>query len=147
MDRPNEEQIIRELFLMWIGISLGDVTGIGPEVALKAVSAQKDSEEVRYLLLGDAQVILRTNDSNRLGLPLQPYTGPDSPGRYFIHDPSPDPLPAGLSTGSPLAAKAALAYLVDGANRCLRHELAALVTAPVNKEAIIRTGQPFIGQT
>jgi 4-hydroxythreonine-4-phosphate dehydrogenase len=29
----------------------------------------------------------------------------------------------------------------------LRGELRALVTAPVNKEAIIRTGQPFTGQT
>ena len=24
----------------WIGISLGDVTGVGPEVALKAVAAE-----------------------------------------------------------------------------------------------------------
>ena len=24
----------------WIGISLGDVTGIGPEVALKAIAAE-----------------------------------------------------------------------------------------------------------
>jgi len=29
----------------------------------------------------------------------------------------------------------------------LRHELDALVTAPVNKEAIVRSGHPFIGQT
>jgi 4-hydroxythreonine-4-phosphate dehydrogenase len=29
----------------------------------------------------------------------------------------------------------------------LRHETLAMVTAPVNKEAIIRTGHPFVGQT
>ena len=43
---------------------------------------------------------------------------------------------------------AALAWLADGAQRCLRHELDALVTAPVNKEAIIRAGRAsFVGQT
>ena len=35
----------------------------------------------------------------------------------------------------------------EGAERCLRGELDALVTAPVNKQAIVRAGQAFIGQT
>ena len=36
----------------------------------------------------------------------------------------------------------------DGAERCLRGELDALVTAPVNKEAIVRAGyKGFVGQT
>jgi 4-hydroxythreonine-4-phosphate dehydrogenase len=38
-------------------------------------------------------------------------------------------------------------WLTEGANRCLRQELSALITAPVNKEAIIRSGCPFVGQT
>ena len=37
--------------------------------------------------------------------------------------------------------------LRDGGQRCLRGELDALVTAPVNKESIIRAGHKFIGQT
>ena len=40
-----------------------------------------------------------------------------------------------------------MAALRDGGQRCLRGELDALVTAPVNKEAIIRAGHKFIGQT
>jgi 4-hydroxythreonine-4-phosphate dehydrogenase len=34
-----------------------------------------------------------------------------------------------------------------GADLCLRGALDALVTAPVNKEAIVRAGIPFVGQT
>jgi 4-hydroxythreonine-4-phosphate dehydrogenase len=49
--------------------------------------------------------------------------------------------------GSPAAARAAVAWVRDGAERCLREELDALVTAPVNKEAIVRSGQAFVGQT
>ena len=57
-------------------------------------------------------------------------------------------MPAKLPAGSPAAAKAAMAALRAGAERCLRGELAALVTAPVNKEAIIRAGHKgFVGQT
>jgi 4-hydroxythreonine-4-phosphate dehydrogenase len=35
----------------------------------------------------------------------------------------------------------------EGAMRCLNGEFMALVTAPVNKEAIVRAGHSFIGQT
>ncbi len=40
-----------------------------------------------------------------------------------------------------------MAWLTDGAQRCLSHEIDALVTAPLNKQAVARSGQPFIGQT
>jgi 4-hydroxythreonine-4-phosphate dehydrogenase len=59
----------------------------------------------------------------------------------------PDVLPDGLSGGSSAAARAAVAWVREGAGRCLRHELDALVTAPVNKEAIVRAGEAFVGQT
>ena len=131
----------------WIGISLGDVTGIGPEVTLKALAADAPGDEFRYLLIGDAGCLGQLNCELGLQLSLQPFRGYNDPGRIFIHDPLPKPLPPDLVAGSPAAADASLAWLKDGANRCLRHELDALVTAPVNKESIIHTGRAFIGQT
>lgn len=130
-----------------IGISLGDVTGIGPEVTLKAIAAELPADDTRYLLIGDAGVIQGIND--QLGLNLSfAALGDDSPGaRIFITNPFTGPLPADLVDGSPTAARAAVAWLKDGAERCLRQELNALVTAPVNKEAIVRAGHAFIGQT
>jgi 4-hydroxythreonine-4-phosphate dehydrogenase len=56
-------------------------------------------------------------------------------------------LPENLPAGSPLAANAAVAALRDGGQRCLRGELDGIVTAPVNKESIIRAGHKFVGQT
>jgi 4-hydroxythreonine-4-phosphate dehydrogenase len=132
----------------WIGIALGDITGIGAEVALKALAAELSADDTRYLLLGDEARTRRLNDQLRVGLPLLPHRGPRDPGRIFIHDPLHERLPAELTPGAPAAAVAALAWLADGAQRCLRHELDALVTAPVNKEAIIRAGRAsFVGQT
>src|SRR5580658_4616879 len=133
----------------WIGISLGDVTGIGPEVTLKALAAEAEAEQddTRYLLIGDGGC---TADlCQRLGLhfPLQPFAEFGAPGRFFLHNPMREPLAPGLKAGSPAAARAALAWLADGAQRCLNRQIDALVTAPLNKESIVRSGQPFIGQT
>jgi len=130
----------------WIGISLGDVSGIGPEVTLKALAADRDSD-TRYLLIGDDTVAKRLNEQLRLGLDLRPYDPSSKNGRFHFHNPQKEPLPPNIAAGSAPVARAAIAALIDGAARCLRHELDALVTAPVNKEAIIRTGEPFVGQT
>jgi 4-hydroxythreonine-4-phosphate dehydrogenase len=130
----------------WIAISLGDATGIGPEVTLKALAAELNSDETKYLIIGDPLVLNRTKEKLGLNLPITRYS--DAPkGKVFVHDPLPESLPKGLAAGSPAAARAALAWLTDGAQRCLKHEMDALVTAPLNKEAVLRSGQPFIGQT
>jgi 4-hydroxythreonine-4-phosphate dehydrogenase len=131
----------------WIAISLGDVTGIGPEVALKALAAEVDSDDTRYLLIGDSHYARVAYENLGLKLGLRPFSEFDGKGRCFLHDPLREPLPAELEPGSPIAARAAVAWLTDGAQRCLSHEIDALVTAPLNKQAVVRSGQPFIGQT
>ena len=131
----------------FLGISLGDVTGVGPEVALKAVAAEAAADETKYLLLGDDKLILRLNARLSLNLPLKKFSDYGDAGRFFIFNPLAESLPENLPAGAPLAAHAAVAALHDGGHRCLRGELDALVTAPVNKEAIIRAGHKFVGQT
>lgn len=131
----------------WLGITLGDPTGIGPEVALKALASQPATDPTRYLLLGDPTLAAELNRKLGSSLPLQPYNPHNARGRFFILNPFQEPLPAGLPAGSPLAARAAMAWLAEAAQRCLRRELDGMVTAPVNKEAIIRSGRSFVGQT
>ncbi len=131
----------------WIGISLGDVTGIGPEVTLKALAAELAADSTRYLLIGDAEHVRRLDQKLGLNLPLEPHDGKDTPGRIFLCRPLPEALAPDLTPGAPAAARAAVAWVRDAAERCLRRELDAMVTAPVNKEAIVRAGQAFVGQT
>jgi 4-hydroxythreonine-4-phosphate dehydrogenase len=132
---------------MWIGITLGDVTGIGPEVTLKALAMEAQSDATRYLIIGDAGYARRINLHLGLNLQLQDFNGKADSGRFFIHNPLPEPLAPDLIEGSPTAARAAVAWLKDAGERCLRHELNAMVTAPVSKENIIRAGHAFVGQT
>ena len=152
----NRQESIKSMF---IGISFGDATGIGPEVALKAVAAESKNDDTKYLFIGDEDLLRRLNRKLRINLPLKKFSGYQDTGRFFVANPATKksergrlarvkPLPGNLPAGSPLAAKAAIAALRDGAERCLRGELDALVTAPVNKEAIIHAGiNNFVGQT
>lgn len=131
----------------WIGITLGDVTGVGPEVTLKALVSEGATDDTRYLLIGDAGHVRRLNERFGLKLPLQTFGGWKEPGRFFILNPLSEPLPADLVEGSPAAARAAVAWLEEAARLCLRHEIDAMVTAPVNKANIARAGHAFVGQT
>jgi 4-hydroxythreonine-4-phosphate dehydrogenase len=131
----------------WIGISLGDVTGVGPEVALKAVAAEAGRDDTKYLFIGDGKILQQLNGKFSLDLPLKDFSNHAAAGKFFIANSLAEPLPGQLAAGSPLAANAAVESLRDGAQRCLRRELEALVTAPVNKESIIRAGHKFVGQT
>jgi 4-hydroxythreonine-4-phosphate dehydrogenase len=132
----------------WIGISLGDVTGISPEVTLKAIAAEAANDATKYLLIGDENHLHRLNQKIGLNLPLEKFSGYSAAGKFFVVNPAGESLPENLPPGSPLAANASIASLRLGAERCLLGELDALVTAPVNKESIIRAGhKKFVGQT
>ena len=87
----------------WIGISLGDVTGIGPEVALKAVAAEVGADDFKYLLIGDEKILARLNEKLSLNLPLQKFSGSGDSGNFFVVNPVAESLPESLPAGSPLA--------------------------------------------
>ncbi len=124
-----------------LAIALGDPTGIGPEISLKAVAAELSCDDESYLLIGDESLVARLNETLGTNLEIGSAT------RIRIVNPGAK-LASGLPPGASEAAMAAVAWLQHGAELCLRGEASALVTAPVNKEAIIRAGETsFVGQT
>jgi 4-hydroxythreonine-4-phosphate dehydrogenase len=129
----------------WLGITLGDPSGIGPEVALKALASSPD-RNFKYILLGDADNVRRLDVSLGTKLELLDFGSYSSPGEFFVHHVGPK-LPERLACGSAIAAESAVAALNEGAQRSIRKEIKGIVTAPVNKESIIKLGRPFTGQT
>jgi len=131
-----------------IAITLGDVTGIGPEVTLKALAHEAAAGRNRFVIVGDSRHVARLNEKLGLGLQLSPYKGTgDQGGGVLLLDPGKEPLPDNLKPGAAPAATAAFEWLHEAARRCLAGEFRAMVTAPVNKEAIVNAGHSFIGQT
>lgn len=133
---------------MTLGITLGDVTGVGPEVALKGLArVVADDLDTVYVLIGDAAVA--HHYAGLLGVESELPLWEDRaqvPSRVYLLDPG-SVLPSELTPGHSIAARAAVKWLEMGATRCLTGELQGLVTAPVSKEAILRSGLAFVGQT
>ena len=146
MDRKTEEKDFRAVFLKPICISIGDITGVGSEVSLKALAAESGIDNARYVLVGDEAHLHNLNRGLGIGLPLETYTSSGPTPRFGILSPS-APLPPSPPAGSAPVASAAVDWVREGALRCLGGEFSAIVTAPVNKEAIVRAGHSFIGQT
>jgi 4-hydroxythreonine-4-phosphate dehydrogenase len=135
-------------------ISMGDPTGVGPEIIVKALlSGACDGLGRPLLVAGDPRVLLR---AGRLFEPAAELQGSDPQrvnlklGRrtLAIH-----PLshldPATLSYGQPDQAcgAAMAAYVSWAADRCIAGQAAALVTCPINKAAINAAGIHFPGHT
>src|SRR5262245_64292553 len=121
-----------------IAISLGDVTGVGPEVTLKALASELGRDTTRYLIFGDLEVIQRFDRTLGLGLPV------GGSERICVRNPLSKPLPEKIEPGAAEVARGALAWLRDAARVCLAGEADGLVTAAVNKEEIIRTGEKLV---
>ena len=131
-----------------IGITVGDITGVGPEVTLKAVAALVPQTRTRFALIGPLSFLQSLDRKLGTKLDLVAAATCSPIDRVVVVDPIGSAMPGHLPPGIPAVADAAMAFLHEGARRCLDGTLAALVTAPVNKEAILRAGHSgFTGQT
>jgi 4-hydroxythreonine-4-phosphate dehydrogenase len=134
-------------------LTMGDPVGIGPEILVAAF--QRDQADA-CVVVGDPAVLRRA----AAGLPGQrPVVAViDQPGALAELPPGclpvwrPPGLPAGLDAlpWGRVDARCGTAALacIEAAVRCLRGgEAAALVTAPVHKEALAAAGSRFPGHT
>ncbi len=131
-----------------LAVTLGDPTGIGPELALRALSTVlADEPDTRYVVVGDPGLVSRLGGVAGIGTELPAFRlDSTAPARVTL-----------ASTGTPLppcgppsptdAANAAVAWLRFAAEGCLRGAFDGLVTGPVNKQSILEAGHRFVGQT
>lgn len=121
-----------------IAAVIGDPTGIGPEVLVKALAAGLDA---RVLVVGDASVWERAQQAAGVSLPPRSSELPGPVGRDVpFHDmEAPDAL---WTRGevSPVAGVASAVWLKTAVRFALDRLVDAVVFAPLNKQAIIRGG-------
>jgi 4-hydroxythreonine-4-phosphate dehydrogenase len=119
------------------GITLGDSSGIGPEILLKAYSANELPRPFR--VFGDRGVLEYYNEKLTLGVRIDDLDIQD-PGLLSVSDVQPGQLSA--KSGA-----AARQYVVDATRAALAHRIRAVVTLPINKEATQMTDPKFTGHT
>ncbi|MFI7361557.1 4-hydroxythreonine-4-phosphate dehydrogenase PdxA [Streptomyces sp. NPDC050149] len=132
-----------------IALTMGDPCGIGPEITLKACADPRRT--VPVVVIGDVHVLARADRFAGTGLALRPVDSVDraaqAPGTVDVLTGSrlPDDLPWGALDAR--AGTASFQYVRRGIELALRGDVRALVTAPVNKEALRLGGLPYPGHT
>ena len=131
-----------------IGITIGDPAGIGPEVALKALGALKESR-LRFILIGREKV-LKTLYKNILPEHIT-VSGIFVPEQFgvlpLIYNVECDyPLPQAGQANALTGAESKL-YIDTALELWKAGRIDAIVTGPVHKGFIEKSGTPFTGHT
>lgn len=133
-----------------IGITFGDPAGVGPEIALKSLPELSKDTEIRPILIGRKSVI----DKNYPDLPapdhvlsMESFTGKtqlDGPAILDLESsyPVPDPGHGSIETGAE-----SLSYIKTALDLWKAGLIDAMVTGPVHKGFIEKSGTPFTGHT
>jgi len=109
---------------MKIGITCGDVNGIGPEIVRKAVVSKLWKPGIEFIFIGPQQI---DGFSKHWKVP---FNGQITPGKITAE-----------------ASKAAVAAIERAVRGCLEGELDAMVTAPICKEGLKLAGVNYAGHT
>jgi 4-hydroxythreonine-4-phosphate dehydrogenase len=131
-----------------IAVSMGDPAGIGPEIVLKAF--REGSVSDGFVVVGDRDVLATCSDALGLGVPIRSAAGPRDlePGWVNVIDVGAirreDVAPGALSRACGAAARR---YIERGVSLALDGSAEALVTLPVNKEAVRLSDPGFSGHT
>jgi 4-hydroxythreonine-4-phosphate dehydrogenase len=132
-----------------IGITLGDPSGIGPEVTVKALASPKVRAACSPIVVGSIDVIERA--IAEFSLPFRIDRGEDgfrltggrgTPLRLMV-----DGFEPAAGRAESAVARQTVRWIAQGARLALSGMADALTTAPVSKEALLRCGIEFTGHT
>jgi len=130
-------------------ITMGDPTGVGPEIIVKALLAGELNNESRPIVVaGDAAVLARAAEVYGV---VASYKGDEfqAAGKILPLIRLTDLNPAELEYGQPglECGRAMVTYINWATEQCLSGKAAGMVTAPINKKAINQAGIAFPGHT
>ncbi|RZL63226.1 MAG: 4-hydroxythreonine-4-phosphate dehydrogenase PdxA [Variovorax sp.] len=138
-----------------MAITLGDPAGIGPEIIVKAFQAAPDATQDCFVAGDVATVRAASLALASPGQPAWPVVLIDHPEQVATLPPrclpvlQATPPGAAVVVGQVSAAAGRVAgdCVVWAARAALRGDVAALVTAPLHKEALAAAGFPYPGHT
>lgn len=135
-----ERMYMADLEKVKIAITIGDPAGVGAEVTLKALSRPELADAAEWIVIGDQCALNAASTITGIAL---------------------DRVPAKFSVAETLSVDQAIAwgalrtdyghaaaeYVRIAVDLCLNNVVNAMVTAPLNKEAVTRSGMAFSGHT
>jgi len=133
-----------------VGISQGDINGIGYEVILKTLSDNRVYENQAVVIYGSAKVAAyhkKALDLNNVSLNIIGSAREAQVGKIGIVNCTDDEVKVELSQSTPIAGKASFQALERACQELKDGLIDVLVTAPINKKNIQSESFTFPGHT
>jgi 4-hydroxythreonine-4-phosphate dehydrogenase len=134
-----------------LAVTLGDPAGIGPEIVVRTLADPDSAAIARGLAVGDAAVLARAAEVCGLDVEINPVGDPGEarfkPGVIDILDLAVAGADLEWGKVDATAGRAAIAAIETATRLALAQQVDAVVTAPINKEAIWAAGSEHLGHT
>jgi 4-hydroxythreonine-4-phosphate dehydrogenase len=135
-----------------LAVTMGDITGIGPEIIIKALADPGLYDISRPLVIGDLQALVRARKICGVKVDLHPVTAPRE-GHYqpgvvdilVLSRLAPETVVFGQPT--PASGAAMVEYILTAVDLAQSGRVAAVVTAPISKAAMHLGGYRYPGHT
>jgi len=124
-----------------VAVTIGDPAGIGPEVVLKALSDPASSGLASWIVIGDRSILRKAGTMCGIDPDTLANTRVVEPGVVLQAE------DCVFGRMSAICGRAAVECVRRATEMCLSGGADAMVTAPMNKEAVTLTGMSFTGHT
>lgn len=138
-----------------IGITMGDPAGVGPELILRVLSEPAFQSAYQLIVFGDAAILQHC--AEKTGISMPPYVVVE-PDQFAAGNCHPDhalvvdlhrlqPGQFEIAKVNSACGQASFDYIQASIDASLQGQIDAVVTAPINKEALHAAGITYPGHT
>ena len=134
-----------------VGITMGDLGGVGPEVVVKALADPVLRRQAKFIIFGMNEQLAYAADAAE----IEPYwirhqhekISRDYPRNVVVADYDEYPVPAQVRGPSKISGEASLKFCLDAVDACRQGIIDAVVTAPISKHNWKLAGSCWSGHT
>ncbi len=126
------------------GISLGDPSGISPEIFLKSLNSLKNGA---FILYGSKIILEKTAKLLNLNYSIKEITSPEEAQEEGVYLINIDDKDYQIGKPSKETGKASVDYLQKTVKDILDKKIDAIITLPISKEYIMEAGFKYAGHT
>ena len=131
-----------------LGITMGDPSGVGPEIIVKALAHMEPAQRVRTAVVGNLAKLERADRLLGTGLRFAVQPQGAAPGTVPVfHVPTEGEHEIADGTLGAAGGEAAYRYVEKAVRLAQEGSIAVIVTAPLNKAALHAAGHHFDGHT
>ena len=137
-----------QIFRPRLAVTLGDPAGVGPELVLRLVVDEQLAATSQLVVYGNGALAMRVAKAARMSFFSQGVSADRLPhGHEWVETPFPEAMTIAPGLVQEACGRHALACIERATRDVSEKRADALVTAPINKEALHLAGVTFPGHT